>query len=1599
MSKVTIDQKNPPLVVLLTVEHLKKKACHVEIEKGNGTSIRLANNDFVKGEAAVSRYLGKLYREEGQLYGTTSFDMSQVDNWLDFSTLHLRNSSQIDPALHELNQSLAAATHLVGYGFTLADFSVWAALQGNSKWTNMAATELAPSHVARWYKYCAQNETFQQVMSGVLPPCTPHVSKEKGGKKEGGKKEGGMKSTMEEGGKFFDLPGASKGNVCTRFPPEASGYLHIGHAKAALMNQFYKDHYEGKLIMRFDDTNPAKENAEFEKIILKDIQLLNLTPDVFTRTSDHFEAMLVYAEQMIRQGDAYCDSTPAEEMKSLREQKLPSPMREQTVETTLAMWTQMQAGTAQGLKTCLRAKIEYASDNGCLRDPVMYRCRNESHVMTGDKYCVYPTYDFACPIVDSLEGVTHALRTTEYLDRDDQYYWFIQKLGIRKPLVYSYSRLALINTVLSKRKLTHLVDEGYVDSWDDPRMPTVRGVLRRGMTIEGLKEFIIAQGASKSNVHMGWDKIWAFNKKVIDPIAPRYNALQKDSVVPVTVAGANESQQMYPAHPKNASIGEKQVYYSPSVLIEGEDAASMKEGDLVTFINWGNLRITGVEKNADGRVTNVNSKLELENKDFKKTTKITWLSEHSQAPHTPARVSFFDNLISKDDLNKDDDFKDYISKDTRTDVDMIGDPCLKDLKKGDVIQLQRRGYFICDEPYEPFSRHSGRECPCVLFHIPDGSIEGMMNQKKDKPKEAGGSSSSKKQKKQAKVNNPTETAAAPAISAPAAVCGDEHALYKKVFDQGEKLRALKSAKAPKDQVTVEVNTLKALKSEYKSVTGKDYVAGAASTQQKPIQEAAQPAAAPAAACSDEHALYKKVFDQGEKLRALKSAKAPKDQVTVEVNTLKALKSEYKTATGKDYVAGAAPTTVQQPTPDTAGASASEVDLYSKVSEQGDKLRKLKAEKAPKDVITSEVNTLKALKAEYKSVTGKEYVPGQSPTPAALTANVPPTPASPAPESDPAADALKQRVVDQGEKIRVMKSEKADKTTLQPQIDLLLQLKAEYKEMTGMDAVPAGGSRRQDKKKEKKTGGEQQKPAAAAKEKKKEMPAVAPAKGQTRLGLEAKKEENLSDWYSQVITKSELIEYYDVSGCYILRPWAYSMWEKVQAFFDKRIKSLGVKNCYFPMFVSQAALEKEKEHIADFAPEVAWVTKSGDSDLAEPIAIRPTSETVMYPTYSKWVQSHRDLPIKLNQWCNVVRWEFKHPQPFLRTREFLWQEGHTAFATRDEATKEVYQILNYYASVYEDLLAIPVVRGRKTEKEKFAGGDFTTTVEAYISASGRAIQGATSHHLGQNFSKMFNIAFEDPTGESKQKMFAHQNSWGITTRTLGVVVMVHGDNKGLVLPPRVADLQVVIVPVGLTASTSDAQRREINETCDTYAASLVAADIRVMADHRDNYSPGWKFNHWEVKGVPLRIELGPRDIKNGEFVAVRRDTGEKLTMKKEDSAAQLSALLETIQTDMYARSTAQMKEALSVTTSFAEFQDMLERKKIIQAPFCGEIECEENVKRDSARDEGLEPGAPSMGAKSLCIPFEQPAPLEDGQTCFHPDCDKPAKYYTLFGRSY
>lgn len=499
-------------------------------------------------------------------------------------------------------------------------------------------------------------------------------------------------------------------------------------------------------------------------------------------------------------------------------------------------------------------------------------------------------------------------------------------------------------------------------------------------------------------------------------------------------------------------------------------------------------------------------------------------------------------------------------------------------------------------------------------------------------------------------------------------------------------------------------------------------------------------------------------------------------------------------------------------------------------------------------------------------------------------------------------------------------------------------------------------------------------------------------GETKLKIDCKKEENFGNWYTQVILKADMIDYYDISGCYVLKPNAFFLWEQISAHLDKNFKKKGVKNAYFPMFVRKKHLESEKEHLEGFSAEVAWVTHSGKNQLAEPIAIRPTSETIMYPSFSKWIQSHRDLPLLLNQWTNVVRWEFKHPTPFIRTREFLWQEGHTAHANKEESDKMVYDILDVYEECYQNLLAIPVIKGIKSQNEKFAGADYTTTCETFVAENGRAIQACTSHNLGQNFAKIFNIEFEDV---EMKKQHVYQTSWGFTTRSIGLVVMIHGDNKGVVHPPKIAPVQVVIVPIFY----KDKHQEGITAMCHEMQKLLIENNIRTELDDRPNYTAGWKFNDWEMKGVPIRVEIGPNDFINKEAKLVRRVDGHKLQIKSVDLVEAVQKQILEAHEIMFNNAKSKLHNNIVIADSWKEFIVQLNNLKIVKTPWCNESECEEKVKERSGIESKMsknEDQNMSGSAKTLCMPLVQ-EPIKENAVCFH--CEKKAKKWVLWGRSY
>ena len=465
------------------------------------------------------------------------------------------------------------------------------------------------------------------------------------------------------------------------------------------------------------------------------------------------------------------------------------------------------------------------------------------------------------------------------------------------------------------------------------------------------------------------------------------------------------------------------------------------------------------------------------------------------------------------------------------------------------------------------------------------------------------------------------------------------------------------------------------------------------------------------------------------------------------------------------------------------------------------------------------------------------------------------------------------------------------------------------------------------------------------------------------------EDDFAKWYTDIVRKAELADYTPVKGFISIRPYGYAIWENIQKYADAKFKEHGVENLSMPVLIPESLLNKEKEHVEGFAPEVAWVTIGGGNDLEEKLCIRPTSETIFDTMYSKWLSSWRDLPYKYNQWCNVVRWE-KETRPFLRSREFLWQEGHTIHETAEEAKNFTQEMLDVYQDVFENLLAIPALKGQKTESEKFAGAESTYTVEALM-LDGRALQGGTSHYFGQNFTKPFDVKFQNREGKQE---YAYQTSWGISTRMIGAVIMVHGDNRGLKLPPRVAPIQVAIVPVAANKPGVIEKATQIYENLNK--------KFRVKLDSREQYTPGYKFNYWEMKGVPVRLEIGPRDIENGECVLVRRDTLEKCTVRLDNLEEEINTLLEDIQKNMFEMANQLRERRTSSAKDMEEFVEKINSNQgYIKAMWCGDEACEEKIHE-------------LTGAKSRCIPYNQEK-ISDTCVC----CGKKADKIVVWGRQY
>ncbi|KAI0086418.1 glutamate-tRNA ligase [Irpex rosettiformis] len=684
-----------PFAVLATATYTDKAEVHFD-EGTSGTSLEL-NGTTITDEGEIVRALAKAGGlAEDSAKSQTFFELAKK---LSTSTA----VPEVIAGLDTLDDHLGFRTYLVGHEITAADLAVWGAVKGSIRIVGLLKNN-KHVHLIRWFSHIESLESTQLALAALIEA-----------------KSSKARSNKTAASFTLGLPNAKDGQVVTRFPPEPSGYLHIGHAKAAMLNQYFAKMYNGKLLIRFDDTNPTKERTEFEETILEDLALLDIHSDIVTHTSDYFDQLYDLAIKMIKEGKAYADDTEQAEMRQQRFDGIASRHREDSIEDSLKHFAEMKEGTVEGQRWCIRAKMSVDNPNKALRDPVIYRVNLLPHHRTGDKWKIYPTYDFACPIVDSLEGVTHALRTNEYRDRNPQYYWMIEALNLRPVFIWDFSRLNFIYTLLSKRKLHWFVNEGVVSGWDDPRFPTVRGIRRRGLTVEALRQFMLAQGPSQAIVSLEWDTLWTLNKKVIDPVAPRFWAISKKDAVPVTVNGgpAEIEVKKLPKHKKNPSVGEKETVFSSNILLEQEDAVSFEDNEEITLMDWGNAIVRSKTTDASGKVTAITLDLHLEG-DFRKTKKkITWLAAPTPAYGlVESTLLDYDYLITKKKLEEDDQFADLVTPVSEFREDAVADANVKDLKKGDIIQFERKGYYI----FDGISSNDGKY---EFIHIPDGRAASL----------------------------------------------------------------------------------------------------------------------------------------------------------------------------------------------------------------------------------------------------------------------------------------------------------------------------------------------------------------------------------------------------------------------------------------------------------------------------------------------------------------------------------------------------------------------------------------------------------------------------------------------------------------------------------------------------------------------------------------------------------------------------------------------------------------------------------------------------------------------------------------------------------
>ncbi|KAF2073072.1 hypothetical protein CYY_005598 [Polysphondylium violaceum] len=672
----------------------------------------------LRGSYVSAKYIART-NPDFNLYGADAFTSSKIDEFID-KIAHV-GKDKIAAFVSDMNEHLTLRSFLVGFNVTLADVALFARIKLNKEIQDeMTAKAKTIPHLKRWLSYVGALPAFAEseiAYTGSKPAATTVTKKDvHTGETKVVEKATPQKGAMGWVGNFeaLNLPGLVEGQVVTRFPPEPSGFMHVGHCKAAIINNYYAEKYKGKIIIRFDDTNPSKEKEEYVENIIKDIHTLGIKYEKITHTSDYFDFIIEMAKKMIKEGNAYVDDTPVEKMREERELGIESVARSNSVEKNLELFDEMLKGSEIGVKSVMRAKADMKSVDKAFRDPAFFRCNSTPHHRTGDKYKAYPLYDFACPIVDSIEGITHALRSNEYHNKIALYNYVCEILGLRVPIVSDYSRLSFSHVLLSKRKLQQFVDKGVVDGWNDPRLPTLQGISRRGLTIDALKEFVLSQGASASNTTIDLGKLWAGNKNFLEPACPRYNAVAKQNVILTLTNGPATEVREILKYNKDPNMGTKKVTFSSRVMLEVDDASQIKENEEITLMNWGNAFVRTITRNEKGEPVSMTGELHLEG-DFKKTEKkLSWLS--ADCKHIPVVLQDFDYLITKPKLEDEDDLDAFTTKVSKFELDALADENVLSLKVGDKIQFERRGFFNVDKVGDETK-------PYVLIYIPDSKYK------------------------------------------------------------------------------------------------------------------------------------------------------------------------------------------------------------------------------------------------------------------------------------------------------------------------------------------------------------------------------------------------------------------------------------------------------------------------------------------------------------------------------------------------------------------------------------------------------------------------------------------------------------------------------------------------------------------------------------------------------------------------------------------------------------------------------------------------------------------------------------------------------------